>query len=100
MSDKDNELNELLKPLKHLSPDDLQMQKWQNAVLTEASMGRRTITTTRRRWVLQLALAVSVGFIMGAFVFRFLPSSSRSSVVATQNADDNATIEYFRANLN
>lgn len=99
MSHKDDELDRLLKPLRGLSPDDLQMRKWQSAVLREIRIDQTMVTTTRRKWTVQLAAAMFVGFIMGAIlVQRFSPISVQNSMVA-QTSVNNATFEHSHANL-
>ena len=99
MSHKDDELSELLKPLRGLSADDLQMRKWQTAVQTEVRTGRSMITTTRGKWAFQLVAALFVGFVMGAILIKsFLPTSLQNSMMA-QISVDNATFEHSHANL-
>ncbi len=100
MSHKDDELNDLLKPLQGLSPNDLQMQKWQTAVQKEVRTGQTTtITTTRRKLAFQLVAAMFVGVVMGAILIKsFSPTNVQNPLVA-QISIDNATFEHSHANL-
>lgn len=99
MSHKDDELNDLLKPLQRLSPNDLQMQKWQAAVQKEVRTRQTTITTTRRKLAFQLVAAMFVGVVMGAILIKsFSPTNVQNPLVA-QISIDNATFEHSHANL-
>lgn len=99
MSHRDDELNDLLKPLRGLSPHDLQMQKWQTAVKKEVRTGQRMVTTTRSKWAFQLVAAMFVGFVMGAILIKsFLPTVAQIPLVAQITIDD-ATFEHSHANL-
>ncbi len=98
MSHKDDELNELLKPLQGLSPNDLQMQKWQAAVQREVRKGQTTITT-RRKLAFQLVAAMFVGLVMGAFLIKSFSPSNVQNPMVVQISFDDATFEHSHANL-
>jgi hypothetical protein len=99
MNHKDDELNELLKPLRGMSPDNLQMQKWQTAIQSEVGAGRTIVTTTRTKWAFQLVAAMFVGFVMGAIVIKSLSPFTGQNPNATQISVNNATFEHSHANL-
>jgi hypothetical protein len=98
MSHKEDGLNDLLKPLKDTSPNDFQMQKWQLAVQREIRKNAQMVTTTKRKWALQLVAAMLVGIIMGAVSYKTLQRPSESSLVAQISSAD-ATFERSHANL-
>ncbi|PWU18199.1 MAG: hypothetical protein C5B49_07555 [Bdellovibrio sp.] len=99
MSDPNDELSELLKPLRGLSPDDVEMKVWQLAVQSEARAGRKTTTTTRSQWAWQLAAAMFVGFVLGAILIKnFFPTIVQDPLAATISVGD-ATFEHSHANL-
>ncbi|MGZ3744596.1 MAG: hypothetical protein ACXWRA_12415 [Pseudobdellovibrionaceae bacterium] len=99
MSHKDDELNELLKPFRKISPQDLQMQKWQAAVQSEVRAGRRMITSTKRKWALQLVAAIFIGVIMGALLTKSFLLPAVQNPLMAQISVDNATFEHSHANL-
>ena len=99
MSDRDDELENLLKPLKNVAPTDMQMQHWKSAV--KAELGRASLPRRPGRMLqfAQLVAAVFIGFVLGALVFhRQSPAVSGVTVVA-ENSSSNATFEYSHANL-
>lgn len=99
MSHNDDELNERLRPLRKLSPHDLQMKKWQAAVRSEARSDRKVITTTKSRLAIQLFAAMFIGFVMGAILFKnFLHPTAQSPLLAGISIDG-ATFEHSHANL-
>ena len=102
MSHKDDELNELLKPIQDLSPDDLQMQKWHSAVQREVRKGQMTITTTRGKLAFQLVAAMFVGVVMGAILIKtFSPTNVQDpqNPMVAKFSINNATFEHSHANL-
>jgi len=92
---KDKDLENLLKPLKNLKPNDLQMKKWQNAV--QAELPAKTSIFTMK-WAFQLAVAGLIGFIVGALIFKNQPDQGSAPRVAQISLDD-ATFEYTHDNL-
>jgi len=99
MSHKDDELSELLKSLRGVSPNDMQMKKWQTAIQREVRTGQKMVTTTRSKLAFQLVAAMFVGFVMGAIFFKsFMPTSAQNPIVAQISIDD-ATFQHSHANL-
>lgn len=92
---KDKDLENLLKPLKDLKPNDLQMQIWQRAVQAELPAKKPLFNFP---WAFQLAVASLIGFIVGALIFKNQPSQMSVSQVAQISLDD-ATFEYTHDNL-
>jgi hypothetical protein len=80
MSERDNELDQLLAPLTQLQPSNLQMRRWQTLV------GR---TYTRTVW--QVAAAACIGFLVGAACFRGRPPTAPADLA--NNFDAYATID-------
>ena len=105
MSDRDNELDELLKPLKESNPSPLQTQQWNSAVRSDLSRTPTpTSTPSHRRpnkvlQVAQLVAAVFVGFLIGAWVFHSQVPTLPGLAIVAENSSSNATFEYSRANL-
>ncbi len=98
MSHKDDELNDFLKPLKDISPNDIQMQKWQLAVQREIRKNPKMVTTTKSKWALQLIAAMIAGIILGAVLYRSIQQPIESPLIAQISIDD-ATFERSHANL-
>lgn len=99
MSHQDDDLDDLLRPLKNLKADDLQVQKWQLAVQREARKRTKVVTTTRTRWAFQLIAAMLIGFVIGALVFKELQSNRDRFVLTAQFSDESATFEHSHVNL-
>lgn len=99
MSYKDDELDALLKPLKNLSPNDLQTQKWQLAVRRELRGSAKLVKTTRSRFALQLVAAMLVGCVIGALTFKEFQRTSEWSELTAQFSGDGATFEHSHVNL-
>lgn len=96
----DNDLDNLLKPLKDLAASDLQMQKWQLATLREVRSGVKMISTTRTRWALQIVAAMFIGFIIASLFFKNgQRMSPDKSTLTAQFSSDDATFERSHANL-
>jgi len=96
---KDKDLENLLKPLKDLKPNDLQMQKWQRAVQAELPANTNIKTSIfTMKWALQLAAASLIGFIVGALIFKNQPDQGSAPRIAQISLDD-ATFEYTHDNL-
>lgn len=94
---KDKDLENLLKPLKDLKPNDLQMQKWQKAVQAELP-AQKSNSVFNMKWALQLVAATLIGFIVGALIFKNHSGDESAPRVAQISLDD-ATFEYTHDNL-
>ena len=97
MSHDDNDLSDLLKPLRDSKPTDLQMQKWQSAVRRELNTNR--VSTTRSIWALQLAAAMFVGAIVGALFIKLTQPTTGLSPLLAQISSTDATFERTHTNL-
>ncbi len=95
--DRDNELDQLLKPLKRSLPNELQMQKWKSAVQTSAL--KKIYSTSRTKWAFQLMAALFLGIIIGAFAFKNNQSAVQRSHLLAQISFDDATYESSHSNL-
>ena len=93
---RDNELDQLLKPLKSSAPDDLQMKKWKSLIKKE---NKKAFVTTKMKWAFQLATAVAVGIFIGAVTFKSNPSTLQPPMEIAQISMPNATIQHSHANL-
>lgn len=102
MSQNDDELNNLLKPLRTALPNDLQMHNWKLAVQRELDRNPINVKATRGKWALQMLAAMFVGAVLGAVLsaalYRNILQSAKSPLVA-QNIFDDATFERSHANL-
>lgn len=76
MSDRDKELDEILRPLRSSPVGEFQIRRWQGVV-------RR-----RPRRYLEWVAAALIGFLIGSFLFK----GEKYQEVA-QNFDPNATLE-------
>jgi hypothetical protein len=84
MSERDDELDRLLKPLMEIKPNRAQISRWQSSV---SKIGRS-------RWpiqVVQAAAAAFVGFLIGAWYF----TNHQSNQQVADNFDATATIEMI-----
>ena len=97
MSDRDKELDDLLAPMRELNPDELAMQRLQNAVGNEIRSQRRS-TRGRRQPILQLIAAITLGFILGAAYMRVIQNETSEWQQNQAEANLNATIETVYAN--
>jgi F0F1-type ATP synthase assembly protein I len=97
MTNRDDELEKLLKPLKELLPNDLQMMKWQMAVKQELHKSSASNSTTRSKWALQLVAAMLVGVIIGALLFR--NTQPPAAQMIEQISLNDATFEHSHSNL-
>lgn len=97
--DRDNDLDQLLKPLKAASPNDLQMQKWKSAVQDKTKKREKNYSTSRTKWAFQLAAAMFVGVVIGAMAFKSNQSSTQQPQSVVQISLDDATIERSHDNL-
>ncbi len=96
---RDNELDELLKPLKNTAPSELQMEKWKSLGKTDGPQVR-SYSASRSQWLLQLAAAVFVGIVIGAFAAKYNSTSEQQMTsVAKISFPDDATYEHSHANL-
>ncbi|MDZ4662061.1 MAG: hypothetical protein SGJ18_10645 [Pseudomonadota bacterium] len=96
---RDNELDQLLKPLKSASPNDLQMQKWKSAVQMNNRKSGKVYATSRTKWAFQLVAAMFVGIVIGAVAFKSNNSSILQSHIVAQISLDDATFERSHDNL-
>jgi hypothetical protein len=94
---QDDELKKLLGPLKSQEPNDLQMQKWQNAVRAETK--KKLVTLGRTKYAAQIIAALLIGVIMGAVLFKQSKPMSSEDVVASTFSSSDATYEYSHTNL-
>ena len=96
---RDNELDQLLKPLKSASPNDLQMQKWKSAIQETNRKSRKVYSTSRTKWAFQLVVAMFVGVVIGAVAFKSNNQSVLQPNVVAQISLDDATFERSHDNL-
>jgi len=94
MNSKDKDLEKLLKPLKDLNPNDLQMQQWQRAVKNQLPQPKRF--SFDMKWAFQLVAATLVGVVIGALLFK---NTSDSSAQTVQISLSDATFERSHDNL-
>ena len=97
--DRDNELDQLLGPLKRSSPNDLQTQKWKMAVMGEGPKSSPRYLTYKMKWISQLAAAMFVGVMIGAMAFKNYSESVKSCNLVAQISFDDATFERSHDNL-
>lgn len=97
MNNRDDELDALLKPLRTLSPNDLQMQAWQRAVGKQRSY--QVIKVTRSRMVFQMVAAMFIGAVIGGAIMRGFYRERSGSQLLVQNSFASATFENSHANL-
>lgn len=97
--DKDNDLENILEPLKTISPTDLQMQKWKSSVLLSQRNLSKYNFKPQVKKSLQFLAAGVVGFLIGAAVFgRTNLVVNHSEVVANISSND-ATFQRQHDNL-
>lgn len=99
---RDQELDQLLKPLMSASPNDLDLKKWKNAI--GAAAPKRQIDNglypnTKVAWAFQLVAAVFVGIIIGALAFKTGGSTEGGKNLVAQISLDDATYERSHDNL-
>jgi hypothetical protein len=92
---KDKDLDLLLSEIRSQTPNELQMQKWKNAVRNEL----RTNKKPKRVFWMQLAAASVIGFLVGAVVFKNTKQEDSFQNLA-QFDGDNATVEYVLTKTN
>ncbi|HEY8271626.1 MAG TPA: hypothetical protein VIG33_12115 [Pseudobdellovibrionaceae bacterium] len=97
MSQKNKDLEDLLKPLKDIAPNDLQMQQWQNAVQNELTTNKAA-SHSNIKWAFQLVAATLIGFIIGVLLFKNNSERESSSQMAQISLED-ATFERSHDNL-
>lgn len=93
---RDDELDQLLKPLKKAAPNDLQMQKWISAAKKE---NKKTSAPSffSLKQITQLAAAMFIGIVIGARIFN--ANIFEQSKIIAQVSIENATYERSHANL-
>jgi F0F1-type ATP synthase assembly protein I len=89
---RDNELDELIKPIKAAQPNDLQMQKWVRAT-------KSAQTPKSQRFYFQLAAAMVVGVCVGVLAMKLLSTQQSPQFLMAQNSLTDATFEHSHANL-
>ncbi|MBC7370988.1 MAG: hypothetical protein H7326_05445 [Bdellovibrionaceae bacterium] len=87
MNPKDQELENLLKPLKDLNPTDLQQQSWKR------SIPRKTSFTSQ---YFKVAVALFIGFVLGGVVVKTLGGEGQTFSAISSN---DATFEHSHSNL-
>lgn len=93
MSEKDDDLLNLLNPINEINPTRLEMEEWLKSMPTpHAKVTRETIG-----WI-KLIAAVLLGFIMGASSFSFLHKASDQENGGSQ--ENFATIERHVVKFN
>lgn len=97
MSDRDNELDRLLKPMHELEPSSAQMQKWQTLVKNKTS--KKYLQVSRTRMFMQLVAAVFIGVIIGSVLMKSLTPEQPSFTLLANNSTSDATFEQSHANL-
>jgi hypothetical protein len=85
MSDRDDQLDKLLKPLKNLKASPDQIARWQIKVGAPLLRRQRSTWVTR---TVQLTAAMAVGFILGGLAYKNLMSNQ----VDSEKFDPTATI--------
>lgn len=99
---RDPELDQLLNPLMSASPTNLDMQKWKRSITAHSTLKTKApalYPNTKLAWAIQLAAAVFVGVIIGAFAVKNeSPFENKSNIVAQISLDD-ATYERSHDNL-
>jgi hypothetical protein len=83
MSDRDIELDKLLKPLANMKANPKQIARWQAAA--------RPASRDWKRQFMQVAAAVAIGFILGGWFFK----NHQEEQSVTDNFDPTATIEML-----
>jgi len=96
---RDNELDQLLKPLKSASPNELQILKWKYAVQSSTNKSEKIYSTSRTKWVFQLVAAMFVGVVYGAAAFKNINKSVQQSPGDTQIYLGDATFERYHDNI-
>jgi hypothetical protein len=95
---RDNELDELLAPLRKQTPSDIQMSRWKSAVKRARSsenVGNRNSSFLRYA---QLIAAMIIGIVIGAFAVGsgFMSATKASDKIPTysqNNSSADATFE-------
>ncbi len=84
MSDRDQELDDLLKPLMRLNPNDIQMSRWRKLIPISTKTAKAQIISR----VLQLGAACLLGFVLGV-------EKENMKQDSTKKAESVATIEMI-----
>lgn len=93
---RDDELDQLLRPLKKASPNDLQMQKWISAAKKENKANTSSSFFILKQ-ISQLTAAMFIGILIGAKIFN--SNVFEQSKIIAQVSLENATYEKSHANL-
>lgn len=97
MSQRDNEIDELLKPLRGIAPNDLQLRRWQAAVQAEKRGSLLTLSATRM-W-LQTVAAMVLGILIGGALMSSMNEEKRFISLVAKNSHADATFEHSHTNL-
>lgn len=97
MSNRDDELDTLLKPLRELKPSTSQVHAWKRAIDSETQ--NKVFKITKSRMVFQLVAAMLLGILIGGALVKQIGKSGGEFEVVAQNSYSNATFEYSHANL-
>lgn len=95
----DQELDELLKPLKAIKPNTAQVNAWKAAL---HGSEKSEIPKHKAPWKLplQLVAAMLVGFVLGALLFKNSNSATYFNDQAwMKDLEENATYERYHTNL-
>lgn len=100
MKYEDDDLKNLLNPLKEQKPDELMMKRWQGAVQSELKKSKTNrITFTKWMWAGQLVAATMVGVAIGVALLKSHPAQEFKEVQVAQNSFQDATFERSHINL-
>jgi hypothetical protein len=91
MNDRDQDLDELLAPLKRLQPEQRLLHRWKNAV---DSVSKRKWYQLRMASFPELASALALGFVIGMMSFTAINARKRS---LSDNIEPSATVEQIYA---
>lgn len=97
--ERDNELDQLLQPLKSISPNELQIQKWQSGIQSYQTRNNKAYFTSKTKWALQLVASMFIGVIIGAMAFKSSPPPIQESHMVAHISADDATFERSHTNL-
>jgi F0F1-type ATP synthase assembly protein I len=96
---RDIELDKFLNPLKVVSPNDSQIQKWQLALQKEVQKKSNIYSTSKTKWAFQLVAAMLIGIVIGALVSKSYSFSVQQPREVAQNYLEDATFERSHDNL-
>ncbi|MGE0173427.1 MAG: hypothetical protein AB7T49_11590 [Oligoflexales bacterium] len=94
--DRDKELDQMLEPFRDVSPSDIYMKRWQNAVQAELQRQTKRQRFSMRR-LFDIAVAASVGCAIGIWA-----SQHRQATPESTNdffSADAATVQHVYTNI-